>query len=325
MATERLYEVTRADASAVEGVRAGAAAFWRFWAAREAARLVKESGAPRPHSPDAIVAAWRFCNCYRELDRGTAWFAARRARPERWRERHLERLLWESVAYRLLNRRETFEAAEAAPTAGADWHDPARLDDWLKWLETQREAGETLFTGRHIVRGLGPYGETMRWLRDGGRGDSQSGLFKVAGLVRAAGAEGPNLKGVCAAVRAIPGVGPFFAWQVSRDLVEGGAVSEDETWALAGPGARRGATLVAADLDGEAKTLTEPRALEVMLSLRDGQDEVARTLGLDRSRWYRAPANLADVEHTLCEFARYDDLRTGRAERAKCGRYEEGA
>jgi hypothetical protein len=290
----------------------GEAAFWRFWAAREAARLRKEAGGPPPHSDDPVIAEWRFCNCYRDLDRGTTWFAPRRGDSEPGDA--LRMVLWRAVVYRLLNRRETFEAAEADGVF--TWREPLDLEAWLSWLTARARAGETLFTGRHIVRGLGSYAVSTRWLKEN--------LGKVAGDIRL-GERERGLRYVCATLRSVPGVGPFFAWQVARDLVEAGVVAEDGGWALAGPGARYGAALAApgARPAGSALALSEREALRTMLALRDRQDKAAAELGLDRSRWHRVPATLADIEHALCEFARYEDLRTGAAARAKCGRYYE--
>lgn len=318
--------------------------FWRFWAVREAARLRKGAGAPPPHSDDPVVAAWRFCCCYRDLDAGTRFFAARRGAG-------LARVLWRSVAYRLLNRRETFEAAELAG-AGALWLEPGTLDRWLGWLDERRAGGEPLFTGRHIVRGLAPYARSTQWLA----GNIGETVERLEGCVRESspdtacevcGAEAGrrcyesdydhprtpdpgtclegDLKAACAVLRLVPGVGPFFAWQVARDLVEAGELPEDGSWALAGPGARAGAALVAsagaAQAGLEPAPLSERAALGVMLALTDGQEAARAGAGVDASSWHRVPVTLADVEHTLCEFARYEALRTGRAERAKCGRY----
>ena len=281
--------------------------FWRFWAVREAARLRKGAGAPPPHSDDPVVAAWRFCCCYRDLDAGTRFFVPRRGAG-------LVQVLWRSVAYRLLNRRETFEAAELAG-AGELWFEPGTLDRWLGWLDERRAGGEPLFTGRHIVRGLAPYARSTRWLA--------GNLDQVVGALR--DVEESSLRASCQVLRGVPGVGPFFAWQVARDLVEAGELPEDGSWALAGPGARAGAALVAstgaAQAGMELAPLSERAALAVMLALADGQEAARAGAGVDASSWHRVPVTLADVEHTLCEFARYEALRTGRAERAKCGRY----
>lgn len=301
---------TGAEAAREPGTRAdapmgGVARFWRFFAAREAARLSKEAGGPPPHSDDPVIARWRFCNMYRDLDRGTVYFAARRGEG-------LRQTLWRSTAYRLVNRRETFEAADEQGRGGL-WLQPETLPKWLTWLCERASSGEPVFTGRHIVRGLPPYEQSMHWLK--------ANLEAVAAAID--GAE-PGLESTCATLRGIPGVGPFFAWQVARDLVEAGAVPEDDGWALAGPGARRGAALVIPDESDRPKDgATAARALSVMKAVRDGQDGAATALNLERRAlgWHRVPVNLADVEHALCEFARYETLKADRSARAKCGRY----
>ena len=92
---------------------------------------------------------------------------------------------------------------------------------------------------------------------------------------------------------------------MARDLVEAGELPEDEDWALAGAGARRGAAFVLTadaypNAPGPIAACPAMLALGVMRDLRDGQDTAAKALGLDRSRWHRVPVTLADVEHALC-------------------------
>lgn len=298
----------QSDGRAGEPVSERVARFWRFFAAREAARSKKESGQPPPHSDDPVIAQWRFCNMYRDLDRGTVFFATHRGQ-------NLSDTLWRSVTYRLINRRETFEAAERQGQ-GSLWLHPETLSKWLIWLSNRAESGEVIFTGRHIVRGLAPYEISTHWLK--------SNLPAVEDKLERLRETKPDLKLACEILREIPGVGPFFAWQVARDLVEASHLSEDDSWALAGPGARRGASLVDPEDSREVfrgDGATPARALAVMIYLRDSQELFAESLCLSRESWHRLPVNLADIEHALCEFARYQTLQADSSARAKCGRY----
>lgn len=309
-------------------VGAGTAAFWHFWNLRERARLHKEAGGPPPD--DSVVKRWRFCNVYRDLDRGTKWFAARRGAG-------LQQVLWRSLTYRTVNRLETFEAADAEGAA-TWWQEPEAAGRWLEWLAGRVRAGAPVFGGRHCTRGLPRLRETLPAARSRlgklvARLTASTSTCPTCknhrnvehwcdGALRHVGVQG-NLKFACAVLKELPHVGDFYAWQVARDLVEAGELPEDESWALPGAGARRGATLVRSGdegFTGRGAAATAATALQVMRALRDGQDEAA-ALGLDRSRWHRVPVTLADVEHALCEFSRYEALRTAGPGRVRCEAY----
>lgn len=281
-------------------IAGGTAAFWRFWDLRERARLHKASGAPPPHSDDPVVARWRFCNVYRDLDRGTQWFAARRGAG-------LEQVLWRSLTYRTVNRLETFEALEQrdGPRGGQLWQTPATYREWLEWLAARAEEGRPVFGGRHCTRGLPRLRETLP--------AAHVRLGELTSRLRTARGD---LQFTCALLKELPHVGDFYAWQVARDLVEAGELSEDARWALAGAGARRGAARV---LRAASASVSAGVALEVMRDLRDEQ-HAAAALGLDRSRWHRVPVTLADLEHGLCEFSRYETIRDARGH-VRCEAY----
>ena len=53
-----------------------AAAWWRGRSSAKQSALRKEAGQPWPWTAEPILAAGRFCNVYREHDRGTRWITA---------------------------------------------------------------------------------------------------------------------------------------------------------------------------------------------------------------------------------------------------------
>jgi hypothetical protein len=249
--------------------------FWSFVAARQRAYWAREAGGPPPYSDDPALARYHFCNVYREADRGTRWFQAHRPPRQRSLEGYAD-VLWAAVAYRLVNRIATFEAYGRIPARG-------ERVAWVEFLVRRNALGEQVFTGRHMNRGVACYAMTLEALDPRCREYAEQ-LAETSTLAEA-----------CDRLRQLPSVGPFFAWQIVCDLVESGVVPSDDDWALLGPGARAGAALVRVDLP----------PLDVARWLRDAQIELLDGAVLKPPPEAPGPFSLKNVEHALCEYARY--------------------
>lgn len=285
--------------------------FWRFVALRQAAYWRRERGQGPPYSDDPAIARYHFCNVYREADRGTRWFQSHRTpSPDDSPVGLISHEIWQSVVYRLVNRISTFEAYGRIPQFEEG-------DAWLQFLIDRMGAGEKIFTGRHLNRGYAYYAATVSYLED-------SGLFDVSCAVLDAG----SLEAVCRQLTTIPNVGRFFAWQVTCDLVESDALprySDSDTWAMLGPGAVNGARLVdLSHLDGKTQFSESLRAemvwplaathahsarecLWVARMLQEDQARCLEEVGMELVPPPEAPGpmSLKNVEHALCEYARY--------------------
>lgn len=273
--------------------------FWRFVALRQAAYWRRERGQGPPYSDDPAIARYHFCNVYREADRGTRWFQSHRTpSPDDSPVGLISHEIWQSVVYRLVNRISTFEAYGRIPQFEEG-------DAWLQFLIDRMGAGEKIFTGRHLNRGYACYAATVSYLED-------SGLFDVSCAVLDAG----TLEAVCRQLTTIPNVGRFFAWQVTCDLVESDALpryGDSDTWAMLGPGAVNGAKLVVgADPAADAAmrdrgTLSQWESLLVVRALQERQAECLDKACMELVPPPEAPGpmSLKNVEHALCEYARY--------------------
>jgi len=293
--------------------------FWEFVALRQAAYWRRERGPGPPYSDDPALARYHFCNVYREADRGTLWYQANRTMPHDESDLGvLSHELWQSVSYRLLNRVATFEAYGGLPERGGE-------ERWLNYVAARMAAGERAFTGRHQCRGYSRYYATVCWLRDGGLGQVTEALL-----------DAETLEAACAIVRKIPGCGAFFSWQVLCDLLESGRGGRFEavrdfpdlhTWVMLGPGAVAGARLVtllppsqlslpddlideltwAADQRTGPRQLNRKECLVVARMLQETQEECLKMADAELVPPPQAPGrmSLKNVEHALCEYARY--------------------
>jgi len=253
---------------------AAAADFWAFVILRQQAYWQHRSKQGPPYSQDQAIARFHFCNVYREADRGTIWFH------EHCTGETLAHTLFSSLVYRTINRIDTFDAWGGIPT-------PATIDRFLGFIIERMAKGGKVFTGRHLTTGVKSYHKLVDHITVG------NGLDDLAADIENA----TSLKQVVKRLIKVPGIGAFFGWQVACDLVEAGVLPQAvwltvDDWVQLGPGAARGAKLIAPDDDvvTTAKWLLESQPVDGLLVPPAS-----------------APGSftLKNVEHALCEYVRW--------------------
>lgn len=254
----------------------GVVDFWRFFALREAARARREDGDGPPYSDDPVLAKYHFCNVFREADAGTRWFVANRLGPA-------ADVVWEAIVYRTVNRWATFEAWRSGYRLPFPPPTSAGFVAWSEFLRGRVARSEQVFTGRHYTRGLRRHLETLAYLLEA------SNLLDLVEALTARESSDAGLAGAVGALRSVPQLGDFFAWQVVLDLVDAGIVRDDPDWVVMGPGAVAGARLI----NPRGTPLGTARAVWA------SQDVV------DKRAFLRPHVRLRDVEHALCEYNRY--------------------
>ena len=197
--------------------------FWKFCSLRQEAYWLRQQGLRHPDP----AFRFHFCNVYREADRGTVYFAdqlGQRLHGDRFEK--LCDVIWFSVAYRLLNRLDTFKDFGGIP-ASED------LTRWLRFLRERMAGGHKIFTGRHLNIGFAKYEAALEFTVKTMLSD---GVTKgLADDVR----DAAKLQDVVKAMERIPGVGTFFGWQITCDLMESGRLNvvDADAWVHLGPGA----------------------------------------------------------------------------------------
>lgn len=287
------------------------ARFWWFICERQTIwqRRVAEGQAP-PWTSDPILQTQRFTNVYRELDPGTQY--AIQAILER--DAPLADTLFNLMLYRLIGRVETHARLGFQRAATFD------PDHLRRTLRAIRAEGQPPFTAAYIVSGyrsMGSRDKIENVARIFARlSQSIDDLEQRIRTARSAAA-------VYEALVAVDGFGPFLAYQVLVDLLYPVAARDGQPllpfshddWAMAGPGARRGITM-----------LLPPGArhdpLQVMRWLQDEQHREFARLGLDFPYLRDAagapiPISLANIQNCLCEFHKYVKISdgTGRGRR----------
>lgn len=267
----------------------------RFFATaleRERIRLRRRAGLAPPWTEDPILQQFRFCNLRREDDRTTAWFR-RCFRGPCWRD---SRVLLGTVIFRWFNRIETGKLLLDPPLDEELWPgEPVNL--LLDWdpdaVRRRLRHMSPLVTGAYMIK-------------------TPPGMSKLEGLIWCIGnvwrerdqlrchlENRPRLQDMHRHLKRFPYLGDFMAYEIVSDLrwtyFLAGA-PDIFTWAVPGPGARRG-------LRRLFGPLVRGEELEAMQSL----------LAEARKRdWPEGRAwEMREVEHWLCEFDKYERARLG--------------
>ncbi len=258
--------------------------FTTFAVEREKIRLRREAGRPFPWTMDETLQKGFFCNVYREDDKTTRWF----------HENIRSRLaggaaIFACTVFRWFNRIESGEVLK-----------PHLLGEWdPKTLLPELEELPKIVGAAYMVK-------------------SPKGMTKAAGLLECAAA----VRERCFTME-VPGtleemhrnicefayVGRFLAYEIVTDLRHTilHQASDIDTWASAGPGCARGLGWLMSD-DPRKFTYGPEKQQQHMLSL---MREMLPAINSSWP-WPHRPWEMREVEHVLCEFAKYTELKRGK-------------
>lgn len=291
------------------------AAFFEFIYERQAVwhrRNVLRQAAP--WSEDEILCNFRFCNVYRELDGGTLAIGKYLADPEI----SAEQKLFNIIAYRFFNRRDTIERlfGSLLDPQSFDWHHYEE-----RWDQCKRE--ENIFSNAYLVSSH-PYRQGYR------AKDKHIQILlmlddlrpKLGKIIKDLNKASPQ-EGLAVIERAVALAGPFLSGQILLDATYAGNIVPytSNDFLVVGPGAHWGLNIIF------EKKLSKKEASERCRYLwklqQSGFAGLKRETGKD---WFAVkwdnPAycggdylSLHDIQNSLCEFRKYWRLKSG--EKAK--------
>lgn len=292
--------------------------FFAYAREREEVRLrkvhaIKYDLDQRDLTTNPILREWSFCNVDREDDRTTVWFRenVRSQVPE-------EQILLATVAFRWFNRIETGRVLAGIDPAG----NSVAANLFAKWSTSwARErlaeyAKPPYVTGAYIIKtpdGMNKV-EGVLWCIDQFAQGNKKGLpldhaeFSRK-LILESGVH--TLEGVWNILRQFPYMGDFMAYEVVTDLYNTPLLDRAPdimTWANPGPGAARGlCRLLDAPLDDLNRGSLKDRAY-MMQQMRDllAASQYSENWPKDWKPW-----DMRTVEHTLCEFDKYERVSQG--------------
>lgn len=249
-----------------------------------------------PWTEDTVLQQFRFCNIFREDDRVTVWMRDRLTRPI---GNDPQRQILAAVVFRWFNKIET-----------GDLLRDLLLGDWD--TETARDLLKRRVAEGHPI--LGPaymIKSPLRMNKVDGLLQCIDNIHGSVQLLADIAQEGRSLERLHRALCHYPYMGPFMAYEAVTDLRHSPVLSGADdilTWASAGPGAARGIGRVhGLGLDFYSHNSSTDRAC-----MNDRMQELlscSRQPDLWPTDW---PSwEMREVEHTLCEFDKYERARLG--------------
>lgn len=259
-----------------------------------------EQRLPPPWTTDPILHQYRFTNVYRELDNVTLWFA-RNARNAY--EIDPVATMMATVVFRLFNRNTTGEAIFRQQVFG-------NFTPFEMFLDTGDSM--TMYTPIRNYCGKGPYCTGAYII------NSPNGMDKLTGVLTMiqwvwnrrmefvdAIIREQTLEKAWEQFRKIDHIADFTSYEFVTDLrwtkLLSGA-TDIMTWANPGPGAMRGLNR----LHGRELEKKQPKHVFVC--------EMRDILEASRTAWpsYWPALEMREIEHTLCEFDKYERARLGQ-------------
>jgi hypothetical protein len=285
--------------------------FFAFARKRHQIYLDRQAGKPEPWTDDPILAKYRFTNVFRELDRVTVWFREN----VRDRLRHSPDVLLATVVFRFFNRIRTGETIFNQ----LDMYTGRTAFDMF------REGGDTAplraailcaqspgpyVTGSYIIKtpeGYDKLDGVLRILRSFYiTRDSLGDDWRDYGASLLGDPTSQSIQGMTEWLEKHYYIGWFTAYEVATDLRHTDLLNKSSdilTWANPGPGATRGLNLIMGRDIG--KTPAKAKLLDEMRSIL----KMSRAGPMWPADWLRW--EMREVEHTLCEFYKYEKTRRG--------------
>jgi len=280
--------------------------FWYWCRERHQIHLRRRAGLPKPWTDDEVLRTVFFTNPYRENDKVTVWFRDAIRDPLR---DHPD-VLFATVCFRWFNLPETGEILGRTGLL-TDW----RPDVALFHLDRVRKAGGKVFTGAYMINSPAGEPKLEAIVR------RVTNVWKDVPLLLSQWdlADG-RMETMWTELTRYDGMGGFMAYEIVCDLRHTYLLENAEdvnTWCNPGPGCIRGLyRLAGEEWASKGNNATAPPRP------KDWLDRMKNLLAESRRRLTRMPPfEMREVEHSLCEFDKYERVLwgDGRAKRTYAG------
>lgn len=291
-----------------------------FMKARHDIYRDRKAGKPGPWTADPVLRDGRFCNIFRELDTVTIWVDQNIRKPYAGHEH-----LWLMLALaRYINWPDTLATLIEAPGAWPS-HEDFAPENVTEVLAAKASFGDKVYTGAYMIRAESDTAkEWYSWSKHryiaeiviGRLWEDRAAFVEVLEGKRQASLE--QVWKLFQEPRYI-GWGPFMAYEVVTDLRHTRYLKDAPdiyTWANAGPGAIRGLNrLYGRNLEAKPRPEQTNREMFELMKDLNALDErgVNETFGPPQlgSPHVGPRFEMRDVEHSLCEFDKYERVRLG--------------
>ena len=248
------------------------------------------AGAASPWTTDPILRTYRFTNTYRAADR-VSQFLISEVQYGEGRSQAPAEIFFRTILFKLFNKIDTWRRIEKE-IGPLSWQS-ADFSEINRILSSAISRGDRIYSAAYIMPA--PHFDHTRKhenhlaLLNQMMGDGLPGRIAAA----------KSLSEVYNILKALPGIGPFLAFQYTIDLNYSNLLDFDESdFVVAGPGA----------LDGIAKCFSDTGNLssaEIIYLMTESQDTAFRERGLAFGGLFGRPLKPIDCQNLFCEISKY--------------------
>lgn len=262
--------------------------YWRYASRRQDILMLRLAGCPPPWTDDLILRSHRFTNPYRLSDR-VSQYLLREVQYDQARPRATTVL--RTLLFKVFNRISTWASLVAEvgePTL--DTFDPCSYGSVLACI---RARGQRIYSPAYIVPNP-PFGAAAK---------HENHLRMLAAMLEGGTIDrltmAEDLPELFAALRSVPSIGPFLAFQYAVDINYSNVTAAgEEGFVVVGPGARDGLRKCFDALPAEHEA-------EAILWVADTQHEHFRRLGLPFEPLPGRTLQPIDCQNLFCEIDKY--------------------
>lgn len=266
-------------------------------------RLAKK---PKPWTDDEILQSYFFTNPYRENDKTTIWFKKNIREPLATKEE----VLMATVIFRWFNLIKTGEAFLANGLSHANclllnWKEEKAVNLLTKLWDNGKNQ---VFTGAYMIKaGNGPRGCKIP-----GVCSAITNVWQERKYLINICHKQKTLQSLHEALVEFPHLGGFMAYEIVCDLRFTDLLrnaTDINTWTNLGPGAKRGINRmlgIPLERAGDGKWKHAKLPSNYLRLMRDLRHKINSVLPKGMPKF-----ELREVEHSLCEFDKYERMRLG--------------
>jgi hypothetical protein len=281
----------------------GVERFFKFARDRHDIYLRRRDGKPRPWTDDPILRDSYFTNVYRELDKTTAWFRDN----VRERLRSKPEVLLATVVFRWFNKIDLGELIFCQGdlfsnmTLFESYLDGRfSIDEFKNWIRAKRPHGPYV-SGAYIIKAETGMDKLSGVCYCIDKFNKESGWRVMAESMLQSTV---SMEGFWTWLKNQYYLGPFTSYEIVCDLRYTDLLCrapDKLSWANAGPGAMRGLERVYSENPAATRPVKKAHSVEFM-----------RVLLHEAHRRGWTDWEMREVEHTLCEFDKYERVRLGQ-------------
>lgn len=278
--------------------------YWYFAYERQNIFYKKLNGEKPPYTNDEILSTYKFCNCYRVLDRVSQYLLKNVIynNPSKYSD---EDILFRIILFKLFNKEDTWEYL--INSLGDIILKEFSWDKYNEILLVRKISGEKLYNDAYISCATKAYGYDLKHQNHLALLEEMFLKDKIQEKIITS----TSMEEVFNILKSYPLIGDFMAYQLATDINYSNVVNfGEDTFTIAGPGAKRGIRKCFFNLE----KATDRQVIEYMYSVQE--DEFKR-LNLDFKYIGGRKLQYIDIQNLFCELDKYlrekrPDLKTNR-------------